>query len=182
VPGEFDGDGRGMPPARCERTLLHRPADSGVYWATALGQRPFSRQDRPYRDRLLERLQYVAPGYCRGADLRAPRQNQGIPQPLATTPRNARDGTRSGDLAIRCYAETGLARSAIVLTANDLFIEAKQLRIPKAADLEIFETLIEGLPNIEIYGFQLPDPILLKNARSILDALADETEALDTST
>lgn len=85
-----------------------------------------------------------------------------------------------GELAIRCYAATGLAHSAIVLGADGVFIEARKLRIPKAADLAMFETLTKGVSNVEIYGFQLPDPMLLKNARAVLDALADETEAPDT--
>lgn len=84
-----------------------------------------------------------------------------------------------GELANRSFAPTGLARTAIVLAADGAFIEAKQLRIPKGTDLAMFETLSEGLSSVESYGFRLPDPMLLKNARAVLDTLAADTEAPD---
>lgn len=86
----------------------------------------------------------------------------------------------SGELASRFYAPGGLARQAIVLAANGVFIEAQQLRIPKAADLTMFEVLAEGISDINSHGFCLPDAILLKNARGVLDALAEGTESSDT--
>jgi hypothetical protein len=84
-----------------------------------------------------------------------------------------------GELANRFYSPGGLARKAVVLTADGAFIEAKQLRIPRATDLAMFEVLAEGASSIEAYGFCLPDAMLLKNARSVLDALAEATEAPD---
>lgn len=85
-----------------------------------------------------------------------------------------------GELATKFYAPTGLARKAVVLAPDGVFVEAKRLRIPKAADLAMFELLSEGVSSIAAYGFCLPDSMLLKNARSVLDGLAEGTEATDT--
>ena len=58
--------------------------------------------------------------------------------------------------------------------------KAKQLRMPKATDLPMFDLLVNGIPDIETYGFCLPDATLLANARAVLDGLAEGTEAADT--
>jgi len=87
---------------------------------------------------------------------------------------------RTGELATAFYAPGGLARKAVVLAADGGFIEARKLRIPKASDLPMFHVLVDGISSIETYGFCLADPMLLANARSILDGLAEDTEATDT--
>ena len=61
-----------------------------------------------------------------------------------------------------------------------MFIEATKLRMPKATDLEMFDLLVNRVRNIEAYGFVLPDEMLLENAQSVLDGLAEETEVADT--
>lgn len=86
----------------------------------------------------------------------------------------------TGELATAFYAQGGLARKAVVLTADGGFIEAKKLRMPKATDLPMFNLLVNGIPDIESHGFSLPDSMLLGNARPILDGLAEGTEATDT--
>lgn len=87
---------------------------------------------------------------------------------------------QTGQLATAFYAQGGLARKAVVLAADGRFIEANKLRMPKATDLQVFELLVNGIPNIENYGFCLPDAMLLANARTVLDGLAEGTEAADT--
>jgi len=86
-----------------------------------------------------------------------------------------------GELASKIYSPTGLARTAIVLAADGAFIEAKQLQMPQASDLAMFEILTEAVSNIEAHGFRLPDPMLLKNARPVLDELAEGAQAPDAS-
>jgi hypothetical protein len=86
---------------------------------------------------------------------------------------------RAGELATAFYVQGGLARKAVVLAADGEFIEAKKLRMPKATDLPMFDLFVNDIPNIKIYGFCLPDAMLLANARAVLDGLADGTEAAD---
>lgn len=87
---------------------------------------------------------------------------------------------RTGKLATAFYALGGLAWKSVVLAADGDFIEARKLLMPKAIDLPMFNRLVEGISNIETYGFCLPDVMLLANARSILDGLAEGIEAADT--
>lgn len=85
----------------------------------------------------------------------------------------------TGELATSFYAQGGLAQKAVVLTTDGGFIKARELRIPKATDLPMFDVLVGGIASIETYGFCLPDAMLLANARGVLDGLAEGTEAAD---
>lgn len=85
----------------------------------------------------------------------------------------------SGVLAEAFYEDDGLARRAIVLAANDEFVEGSQLRMPQAADLPMFSLLTEKVDDIGAYGFCLPEAGLLANARALLDGLADGNEVED---
>jgi hypothetical protein len=82
-----------------------------------------------------------------------------------------------GELASAFYSDGGLARTAVVLGADGGFIQAKDLSLPKASDLTMFEQLVRGISDINTYGFRLPDALLLANARNVLDGLAEGTEA-----
>ncbi len=86
---------------------------------------------------------------------------------------------RIGVLATALYAKGGLASKAIVLAADGGFIEAKELRIPKASDLAMFDLIVAGISDIKVYGFRLSDAMLLSNARAVLDGLAEGTDAHD---
>ena len=82
-----------------------------------------------------------------------------------------------GELGHTFDSKAGLASTAVVLGADGSFLEAQKLRMPEESDLTIFQRLAEGVDGIENYGFCLPDPVLLNEARSILDGLAEGTEA-----
>ena len=86
-----------------------------------------------------------------------------------------------GELAARCYAEKGLARKAVVLGADGSFLKPERLRLPRAADLEMFEMLADGVSDLGGRGFVLPDGVLLRNARSVLDGLVTQADVPDDS-
>ena len=85
----------------------------------------------------------------------------------------------SGVLADAFYEGDGLARSEIVLGADDTFIKASELKLPKDSDLSIFDDITEGVSDLKHYGFFLPDRLLLSSARDVLDDLAVHTEVAD---
>ena len=86
----------------------------------------------------------------------------------------------TGALADALYADDGLAHKAIVLGPDGFFVNARDLCLPKAADLSMFCQLATGVNDIATYGFHLPDHLLIADARNVLDGLAQDIEARDT--
>lgn len=85
----------------------------------------------------------------------------------------------AGELADAFYAEGGLARTDVVVCENGAFILAADLKLPKASDLKMFWQTVKGVTDLAVYGFRLPDLLLLTGARGVLDGLAEDTEAED---
>lgn len=78
-----------------------------------------------------------------------------------------------GHLADLLYAPGGLAESEVVLSRDgSTFLRAADLRLPAAEDAAVFEILVEDVEALDSYGFRLPDSVLLRTARSLLEGLA----------
>ena len=84
-----------------------------------------------------------------------------------------------GELAEALYARHGLAHTQVVLGSDGCFLKANELHLPRAADLNMFQGLVAGINNLKEYGFCLPNAVLLKRRREVLDGLAKDTEAPD---
>jgi hypothetical protein len=85
----------------------------------------------------------------------------------------------NGELATAFYEPDGPARADIVLRTDGAFMKAIDLRLPKAADLPMFDKVVEGVGDLGPYGLCLPDRALLSSARMVLDGLADRIEVSD---
>ena len=72
--------------------------------------------------------------------------------------------------------EASLDLAKIILArSNDGFLAARTLILPEKDDSECFESLFGHVPNLEQFGFHLPDPWLLQEGWDILDSLASES-------
>lgn len=69
--------------------------------------------------------------------------------------------------------EASLDSAKIILArSNDRFLAARTLILPEKDDSDCFESLFGHVPNLEQFGFHLPDSWLLKEGWDILDWLA----------
>lgn len=84
-----------------------------------------------------------------------------------------------GELAGALYASEGLAHTEVVLGDDGRFLKASDLRLPRPADVFMFQELVAGITDLNVYGFRLADATLLESARTVLDGLAKNTEAPD---
>ena len=83
--------------------------------------------------------------------------------------------SEEGALTRHFQSETTLASANIVLArSGDRFLAAGQLRLPEDIDGHRFESLFGHVPNLECFGFHLPDPWLLREGRGIVDKLAGQ--------
>ena len=68
-----------------------------------------------------------------------------------------------------------LASADVVLSSSkDGFLSAECLRLPEEVEGSRFESLFGHVPNLECFGFRLPDSWLLGEGREILDSLAGQ--------
>jgi len=78
-----------------------------------------------------------------------------------------------GPLATQIIDEGRAAEQEIVLgSSSDDFVRPTSLRLPVEEDLQMFETLRDGVGDIERFGFVLPDQLLLQGAFHLLVSLA----------
>ena len=72
--------------------------------------------------------------------------------------------------------EASLDSAQIILArSNDRFLAARTLILPEKDDSDCFESLFGHVPNLEQFGFHLPDSWLLKEGWDILDSLANQS-------
>lgn len=72
--------------------------------------------------------------------------------------------------------EASLDSAKIILArSNDRFLAARTLILPEKDDSDCFESLFGHVPNLEQFGFHLPDPWLLKEGWDIFDWLASQS-------
>ena len=83
--------------------------------------------------------------------------------------------SEEGALTRHFQSETTLASANIVLArSGDRFLAAGQLRLPEDVDGHRFDSLFGHVPNLERFGFRLPDPWLLREGRVIVDKLTGQ--------
>jgi hypothetical protein len=56
------------------------------------------------------------------------------------------------------------------------YYRPKDLSIPSIEDMKIFEEIFSKINDLEYYGFRLPDNLIMKNARSLLEHLAEDND------
>ena len=80
-----------------------------------------------------------------------------------------------GALTTHFKRENTLSSADIILTrSGDEFCAARKLQLPEDVDGPCFESLFGHVPNLEAFGFQLPDPWLMQAGRKIIDSLMDQ--------
>ena len=71
--------------------------------------------------------------------------------------------------------ENMLSSANIILArSGNEFLAVGKLRLPEDVDGPCFESLFGHVPNLEAFGFRLPDPWLMQEARDIIDALTGQ--------
>ena len=56
------------------------------------------------------------------------------------------------------------------------YYRPKDLSIPSIEDMKIFKEIFSKINDLEYYGFRLPDNLIMKNARSLLEHLAEDND------
>ena len=80
--------------------------------------------------------------------------------------------SEQGALTTHFESENMLSSANIILArSGGGFLAAGQLRLPEEIDGDRFESLFGHVPNLERFGFHLPDPWLLREGRKIIDSL-----------
>ena len=80
-----------------------------------------------------------------------------------------------GALTTHFERQTALSSAKIILSRfGDDFLAAENLRLPEDVDGSCFESLFGHVPNLEVFGFQLPDPWLMQEGREIIDSLTGQ--------
>ena len=83
--------------------------------------------------------------------------------------------SEQGALTTHFESENMLSSANIVLSrSGDGFLAAGHLRLPEDVDGNCFESLFGRVPNLECFGFRLPDPWLLREGRKIIDSLTGQ--------
>lgn len=82
-----------------------------------------------------------------------------------------------GPIATALYEPTGLAHQAVVLAANGRsYTRAAELSLPHPGDQDMFDRLSRAVPEFRVdLGFVLPDTVLLKRHRELLEWLGANT-------
>ena len=87
--------------------------------------------------------------------------------------------SEQGTLTDYFTEEASLDSAKIILArSNDRFLAARTLILPEKDDSDCFESLFGHVPNLEQFGFHLPDPWLLKEGWDILDWLASQSSRI----
>lgn len=82
-----------------------------------------------------------------------------------------------GALTTHFVCKKMLSSASIVLSRSGTkFLTAEHLKLPEDEDVNdhLFETLFGIVPNLEAFGFRLPDPWLMQVGREIIDSLMDQ--------
>ena len=80
-----------------------------------------------------------------------------------------------GSLTTHFECQNTLSSVKIVLSRfGDEFLAAGKLQLPEDEDSPRFESLFGHVPNLEAFGFRLPDPWLMQEGREIIDSLTDQ--------
>ena len=84
--------------------------------------------------------------------------------------------SEQGALTDYFTGEASLDTAKIILASSkDEFLAARTLILPEKDDSDCFESLFGHVPNLEQFGFHLPDSWLLKEGWDILDSLANQS-------
>ena len=71
--------------------------------------------------------------------------------------------------------ENTLSLEKIILARSGReFLAVGELQLPEDVDNPCFESLFGHVPNLEVFGFRLPDPWLMQEGRKIIDCLVGE--------
>ena len=80
-----------------------------------------------------------------------------------------------GALTTHFERENTLSSANIILArSGDEFLAAGKLQLPEDVDGPCFESLFGHVPNLEAFGFRLPDPWLMQAGRKIIDSLTGQ--------
>ena len=80
-----------------------------------------------------------------------------------------------GALTTHFERENTLSSANIILArSGDEFLAAGKLQLPEDVDGPCFESLFGHVPNLEAFGFRLPDPWLMQTGRKIIDSLTGQ--------
>ena len=83
--------------------------------------------------------------------------------------------TAQGAVTTYFDRQNTLSSERIILARfRDEFLASGELRLPEDVDGPSFESLFGHLPNLEAFGFRLPDPWLMQNGREIIDSLTSQ--------
>ena len=80
-----------------------------------------------------------------------------------------------GALTAYFERENTLSSASIILArSGNQFMAIGKLRLPEDVDGPCFESLFGHVPNLEAFGFRLPDPWLMQEGRKIIDSLTGQ--------
>lgn len=80
-----------------------------------------------------------------------------------------------GALTTHFKRENTLSSVNIILAhSGDEFLSAGSLQLPEEVDGPCFESIFGHVPNLETFGFRLPDPWLMQAGRKIIDSLTGQ--------
>ena len=80
-----------------------------------------------------------------------------------------------GALTAHFERENMLTSANIILSrSGSEFLAAGSLQLPEEVDGPCFESIFGQVPNLEAFGFRLPDPWLLQAGRKIIDSLTSQ--------
>ena len=80
-----------------------------------------------------------------------------------------------GALTTHFERENTLSSANIILArSRDEFIAVENLQLPEDVDGPCFESIFGHVPDLEAFGFRLPDPWLMQAGRKIIDSLTSQ--------
>lgn len=83
--------------------------------------------------------------------------------------------SRQGALTTHFKLENTLSSANIILSrSGSEFLSAGSLQLPEEVDGPCFESIFGHVPNLEAFGFRLPDPWLMQEGRKIIDSLTSQ--------
>lgn len=83
--------------------------------------------------------------------------------------------SRQGALTTQFKLENTLSSANIILSrSGSKFLSAGSLQLPEEVDGPCFESIFGHVPNLDSFGFRLPDPWLMQEGRKIIDSLTGQ--------
>ncbi len=83
--------------------------------------------------------------------------------------------SEQGALTTHFERENMLSSANIILSrSGSEFLSAGSLQLPEEVDGPYFESIFGHVPNLEAFGFRLPDPWLMQTGRKIIDSLTGQ--------